>query len=326
MRKIRLVVSLSALGFGLVGAVVAACGGSDATICGPGTTSVGGICQVSPVDGSTVDGTTTDVEVPDGTAIEDSGVDAVVIPVDAGDGAVAPNRCPYGKGPVMAEIPNPGADAGSFCIDSTEVTEAQYDQFLKDKNGNTGGQILDCSWNQSWQPGYDKSACPNYVYVYNPGTNPNRPVRCVDWCDAKVFCEWSGKKLCGQLDGSNSPTRGTSRWYWTCTNGNATAYPQGSQTDNTCHMPSNADAGVVNVGSVGCKGKFPPFSETNDLLGNVTEWQAYCAADGGGLANCATYGGSYLNNNFQGCDDNNLQKPLPRYASGNVLGIRCCAD
>ena len=41
---------------------------------------------------------------------------------------------------------------GSFCIDSTEVTERDYTLFLDAKKGDTSGQIAACSWNTSYNP------------------------------------------------------------------------------------------------------------------------------------------------------------------------------
>lgn len=320
MKRFRVMIGLGAVGLGLGGAIVAACGGSDLTLCGPGTTNVGGICQIDTTDGST-----TDVAVgPDGTALDaDPPGDGSVAP-DGSDAGAPPNRCPFGKGPVMAEIPNPGTDAGTFCIDATEVTEAEYDQFLKDKNGNTGGQILACQQNTDYKP-----YC-QFIYTFNPSGNPDLPVRCVDWCDAKAFCDWSGKKLCDQLSGTDGPTKTTSRAYWACTNGGGTTHPQGTQSDSTCWLPNSVDAGPVKVASVGCKGKFKPYDQTNDLLGNVAEWQSYCEPDSGiipGAFNCAVFGASYLNfNEGAGCGATTTSAAYPRYQHGAALGFRCCAD
>src|SRR5688572_19333200 len=57
-----------------------------------------------------------------------------------------PATCGRGvHGPTMV-------DAGSFCIDTTEVTQGQYFEFLTAKAGVTTGQPSVCSWNTSYAP------------------------------------------------------------------------------------------------------------------------------------------------------------------------------
>ena len=83
----------------------------------------------------------------DGDAAVDVGLDVTpdVTPdapvMDAGD-AGKEGGCPGTSGPVMVDV-------GGYCIDSTEVTRAQYDQFLQ-SSPSTGGQPAECAWRPLW--------------------------------------------------------------------------------------------------------------------------------------------------------------------------------
>src|SRR5262245_62039398 len=67
----------------------------------------------------------------------------------------------FTKGPTMVL-------AGRICIDSTEITNAQYSAFLTSKNGDTSGQPPECSWNATYAPA---SMCP-----FDPTGKANFPV------------------------------------------------------------------------------------------------------------------------------------------------------
>ena len=120
---------------------------------------------------------------------------------------------PSGRGPTMVRH-RLVADAGSYCIDQTEVTNGQYIAFLEAKvdAGPDAGQPAVCSWNGSFVPS-DLWPSPQGAGTY--------PVRHVDWCDAYAFCAWAGKRLCGQMGGgASAPTESAmaqySQWYATC--------------------------------------------------------------------------------------------------------------
>ena len=80
--------------------------------------------------------------------------------------------CPGTGGPASVRV-------GTFCIDATEVTNAQYKQFVV---ASVGTSRAECAWKASYVP---SSAWPP-----GPGAD-NYPVAYVDWCDATAFCEWA---------------------------------------------------------------------------------------------------------------------------------------
>ena len=119
-------------------------------------------------------------------------------------------------------------DGRTFCIDTTEVTRAEYRDFLLATAGDAAGQRATCAWNDSFAPA--ARGCP--VSTFQPETQGDRPVVCIDWCDAVAYCAWAGKRLCGQIGGGSLPgffggafDPARSQWHAACTRNGARAYP-----------------------------------------------------------------------------------------------------
>ena len=115
--------------------------------------------------------------------------------------------CAGTGGPAMVMLPE------GYCIDSTEVTRAQYQTWL-DTNPPTSGQGFDCDWNTSYAPDAD---CMNAAEVCSTGCDAH-PQVCVDWCDAYAYCRAVGKRLCGKIGGGangydDSNDASLSQWF-----------------------------------------------------------------------------------------------------------------
>src|SRR5208337_33032 len=70
--------------------------------------------------------------------------------------------------------------------------------------------------------------------------DPQKPIRCVDWCDAQAFCTAArGGRLCYRVasGGSAQPENKNNEWPSACSNSDTTEWPWG-----------NPDAGVCNLG------------------------------------------------------------------------------
>jgi len=240
-----------------------------------------------------------------------------------------PSACPAGAGPAMVK-----ADLASkpFCIDSTEVSSAQYADFLA-ATGNgtqTGGQPAACGWNTSYLPESDGG----FVWPY-PAGQGDRPVVDVDWCDARAYCKWAGKRLCGKIGGGSlvgvaagaSPSG--SQWEHACSRNGQHAYPYGSSFDShACNIaaPSEQARYIADVGSRrSCQGG---YAGVFDLSGNVEEWIDACDKNTGASDLCASAGASaYLG----GLTPSEITCPDSVYGVARntryvMLGFRCCAD
>lgn len=283
-RALHLVVAAA----GLAGLALAAACGIDAV-------------GLAPADMG-ADGGRPAPSLPDGRA---SGDDAAL---DGGiDGAdAAPiDPCAAKGGPAMVHL-----DAG-FCIDTTEVTNAQYEPFFVSLDGgvDAGDVPSFCSWNTSYRPS-TWSATPPYY----PAGEPNVPVRAVDYCDAWMFCRWAGKRLCGTLDG------GANAWTYACSANGTKLYPYGAAYDaGACNTEQSGSAAPAPVKSFpGCEGGYAGIF---DMSGNAWEWDDTCEP-GGPSASCHVRGGSLARGEDEVRCTTSVGTPRDDDTGNN--GIRCC--
>ena len=275
---------------GSVGGEGSAGGGPDATSPDSGA--------ARPTDSGTPRDASTDVTTGT-TAADASSEGGCSCPVDRP--TCAGGQCTV-RGPTMVAV-------GSYYVDSTEVTSAQYQDFLSAKAGDTSGQPSVCTWNTSYAPA--------------AGANPpTDPVTSVNWCDAVAFCAWAGKHLCGAIGGGSlagsvtDPTRG--QWILAC------GGPNGADEPNPTAV-CNASQGTGDLAPVasytGCEG----FSTgLFDLSGNAAEWIDSCegpGTDGGATDTCYLLGGSFYDESSY-C--NQVPTTYPRNGVSYGFGFRCC--
>lgn len=238
-----------------------------------------------------------DSSTPDGRGLPIV-TDASVVDSEAGP------ECQGSKGPQPVRV-------GDYCIDSTEVTNGDYAEFLAAKTGDTSGQPPECAWNTSFAPGFTAAKTV--------------PVRGPDWCDALAYCAWAGKRLCGRIGGGPLPSNlrenaAADEWFRVCTKDGTRAYPYGSTFSvDACNC--DKPGGAVPVKSFAtCEGGYPGIF---DMAGNLWEWENSCA-DGGATAACAVRGGSYANNSMGDCKS--TLTPTRDRATVTDVTIRCCSD
>lgn len=270
--------------------------------------------------------------------------DAAIDVADVGSDARAP--CSTKAGPM--------ADLGTHCVDLTEVTKAEYQRFL-DSAPSPFAQPTECRWNVDFAPLSAPSAVDSSCDVtFHPDVNdaakfPNRPVVCVDWCDAQAYCAWAGKHLCGRIGGGTEGTptddgnviddAARSEWDRACVGPDATAYPYGASFDPAaCHYDPSPTSPTrlfpVDVASTpSCHGKAgTPWAAIYDLSGNVAEWTDSCNRPQKGVdpatQSCTARGGWWRDDRTGdplGCAATPDRALVwPRSRADDHIGFRCC--
>jgi formylglycine-generating enzyme required for sulfatase activity len=221
--------------------------------------------------------------------------------------------CPRRSGPALVKVSTP---SGAYCIDATEVTNAQYTQLIASGftpasppagcEQSTGSTPVD-----HWPPppGYDQF-----------------PVVEVTWCQAYAYCAWAGKRLCGQIGGGslaevNAADPSLSQWFNVCSDRGALQYPYGNTFDQNACGGQAAQSSIAEVGThAGCVGGLPGI---DDMSGNVWEWTDTCQnTRPNGF--CHAVGGAFDST------DTELQctsyRNWVRTSGAANIGFRCCLD
>jgi formylglycine-generating enzyme required for sulfatase activity len=215
-----------------------------------------------------------------------------------------------------------------YCIDSTEVTRAQYQAWLTTPL-SVGEADSVCSSKTQYFP---DATCMSGLDVCQGSTCGNHPQVCVDWCDAHLYCLAVGKRLCGGIgDGLYSFTdyanASLSQWYNACaSDGTNNKYSYGNTYQATrCngydYSVARGAFTTVPVGTMPeCQSSVPGYEGVFDLSGNVWEWEDSC--DGTGQSGCHLRGGAFSSNGPSNCDNNGSSS---RAFARSDTGFRCCS-
>ncbi len=222
--------------------------------------------------------------------------------------------CPRLSGPALVQVTT---SDGSYCVDSTEVTNAQYQQFVA--AGFTP---------PSPPAGCDPSTDPTPLGDWPPPPGYDQyPVVQVTWCQAQFFCAWAGKRLCGRIGGgplaevNGNVDTSVSQWVYVCSDGGTLQYPYGNTFDPNACGGQAVQSQIAEVGShSGCVGGLPGIT---DMSGNVWEWSDTCASDDAG-AFCHVLGGAFDSTQQElACTS---ERNWTRTSGAANIGFRCCLD
>lgn len=240
------------------------------------------------------------------------------------DGAPSTSSCPGRHGPKMVKL-------DGFCIDSTEVTVGQYAAFLDAMaaraDRGVGDQPAACIWNVTFVPPFWWRATPDEA---DAGTSAaeidTMPVTVVDWCDARAFCAWAGKRLCGRVGGGalthEEAATPTSEWYVACSRNGLRRYPYGETFVADACNDDGSKARQPVGSNPECVGGYDGIF---DMSGNAAEWIGACGAGAdAGVHDCALAGGVHsFPANAVDCKGMDVQ---PASSTIPQAGFRCCAD
>jgi formylglycine-generating enzyme required for sulfatase activity len=248
---------------------------------------------------------------------------------DACQGLVDPGE----HGPAMVAVAR--RNGSCFWIDSTEVTIADYAEFLAEPAARQSGA---CAWNsaeggaggertQGFSPSQDCSRLVERGIALDGGEpDSRRPMTCVDWCDALAFCQWAGKDLCRD-DRDSLASHETSDWFAACA---GAAEPRLYGCEGDC-QPRACNGDSAQVDALDPAGAHPDCAVSGsgdgsivDLSGNAEEWTAWCAFDTEEGSTCAYRGGSY-DDSDSALECTSSEEAL-RWRALPTLGFRCCAE
>lgn len=230
----------------------------------------------------------------------------LAVPLDGLEGG-----CPPLRGASQVKVSSATA---SYCIDTTEATNAEYAQFLASGFALPAAEV----------PGGCEAVTdytPSAGWPALPGTDLF-PVVDVNYCQATAYCRWAGKRLCGAIAGGplaavsfTDPKQ--SQWLNACTHGGAQTYPYGNTLDaNACSSTKISDVATFPA----CTGGFPGIY---DMSGNVWEWTDTCASSDP-TAFCDAMGGAFDSQPSElTCVS---ERNWTRTSGAGNIGIRCCLD
>ncbi|HKO89880.1 MAG TPA: SUMF1/EgtB/PvdO family nonheme iron enzyme [Polyangiaceae bacterium] len=238
-------------------------------------------------------------------------------------GAWQPQPCPLGQpaceGAGQCVVRGPAlVSVGNFFVQATEVTVAQYGQFLTAKGSDVSGQSDVCSWNEAY-----------WDYELRPVMEPaEMPIAWVDWCDAAAYCSWAGMHLCGRIGGGPiaradvlDATR--NQWFVACGGPGGSAYPNDMANNiDACSSGPYGDVAPVATHPL-CEGYFPGIF---DMAGNLAEWIDGCDGNTGAADTCYLMGGN-ITEQTPACNlvYYNTDSSYPRSQTAFTFGFRCCS-
>lgn len=227
----------------------------------------------------------------------------------------------------MTRVSRP--DGSAFLIDRTEVTNAQYEEFLHAEPKPVPDPLL-CPDAPRTDAGSLGAPC-KALLASDAGTAPDLPRVCVDWCDAQTYCAWAGKSLCRDtsktLDGA--ALQQNSDFFAACTlDSTASATPvyscgSGCRVEDCNGKDSTSVPRVLPVGSQNACHVGPDACSIADLSGNVEEWTGGCVTNDSS-GNCVVRGG-YFDSSAMDLECSS-SKAVQRTKSFVTLGFRCCVD
>lgn len=178
------------------------------------------------------------------------------------------------------------ATVSDYRLDRFEVTVgrfrrfvAQYDDFRAAQGQGAHPRIANSGWQAVWSADVAESATAlrstltcstNATWTDSPGINEEKPMDCVSWFEAFLFCIWDGGRL---------PT--DAEWSYAASPSDLRLHPWGDTIDHSRAVygcgTSEDEGQCYNASYIAAVGSKSPLGDgvfgQSDLGGNVWEWE-----------------------------------------------------
>lgn len=210
-------------------------------------------------------------------------------------------------------------------VDATEVSRADYDSFLAT---SPALETSDVCAEKATDHTPDSGCLDLLEHDCDEEDCGALPQVCVDWCDARAYCDSVGERLCGRigggpLTGDDSTDPNLSEWHNACSSGGQRDTPTGERFDiNVCTGREVDGQRTTDVSGSDCRSNLAGYTAYEHLVGNAAEWEDACE-DVGGTELCSVRGGSFdsARDSDLECSTQELRPVLTRSPS---IGFRCC--
>jgi formylglycine-generating enzyme required for sulfatase activity len=262
----------------------------------------------------------------------------------------APHRCdalppskvaPNGATLLLVKPETEDEDDDCLWVDRDETSVETYRDFLQEGAGSVDwarGALADhCDWKTGVSdPEAERDhPCTREIEGENSGFDATKPIRCVDWCDAVAFCDWSGLELChyGHWSTLQEPVDRPKEWVYACAS-NGLAFGYGTEPERGRCNIGLEDGECVAKANQPCAPATPGTYEdcvspsgARNMLGNVSEWVRLCTV--GVEANdpeapCSRAGGAFDDELSTDCLSGRYNL-VARNSRLRTLGFRCCS-
>lgn len=230
----------------------------------------------------------------------------------------------------QAETPVRRVDIGPFLIDRHEVTNRQFEMFVRATGYVTAAEREGGAWvYRGGENDWKKIAGANWRRPLGSASSvdsaKDHPVVAVTWDDASAYARWARKRLPTEVEWEvaargaesasskhedNDPSRDASANVWQGT------WPQKNEVTDGFFYTAPA-------------GSFPPNRlGLHDMIGNVWEWTADWYDDGSPVPTMkiARGGSWFCSSNYCGAFRPGFRGKSPARSAFNNVGFRCASD
>ena len=230
-----------------------------------------------------------------------------------------PDLVPADHDEDMVEVRRP--DDSCFLIDRFEVSVAEYAELLANADVSARADDGACSFKA-------ELSAPGDGDCGDASPAPELPATCVDWCDARRYCQFHGLELCREEYASEALSDALrSDFYAACSDGGERIYPYGDVYDAAlCSSEDNPASACPDCvpSDVATGTSCAAASGAQNLSGNAAEWTSACHDNIGRDDLCRVRGGSFRSATSMelACDDGFLGRA--RDTRLDSIGFRCC--